>query len=116
VVDRRKLVRVIARADRVRQFARSDADIAEEIRERVVDALDVRDVTVSVREGRVLLEGQLDFEDDLERLPHAVARVPGVVSVDAHVEARSSAQSGPPGPQSRAFDEIGRRLDVARNY
>jgi predicted transcriptional regulator len=88
VVDRGKLVGVIARADLVRHFARSDAEIAKDIRERVIDPLDVRDVVPSVDRGRVILEGELDLEDDLDRLPHAVSQVPGVVSVETRVAVR----------------------------
>jgi CBS domain-containing protein len=88
VVDRGELVGVISRTDLVRHFARADAEIAHDIELDVVEALPVPDVVVHVENGEVVLEGEVDRQADLECLPHAVARVAGVVAVRSHVTLR----------------------------
>jgi CBS domain-containing protein len=79
------LVGIITRADLVRAFARTDAEIEREIREEVVrQALwidDDRDLEVQVHRGEVKLAGEFERRSDAELLPDFVARVPGVVSV-----------------------------------
>lgn len=88
VVDRGRVVGVISRADCTREFARADASIADDIRTSVIEALPVPDVSVSVRNGRVLLNGVVDCEKNRACLPHAVLQVPGVVAVDSRVRVR----------------------------
>jgi CBS domain-containing protein len=81
-----KLVGIVTRADVVRAFARSDEEIKREIREDVVergfweepDAVDI-----SVSDGDVVLSGTVQSNVVADGLPHAVERVPGVVSVDS---------------------------------
>ncbi len=84
VVEDGALVGIVTRADLVRAFARSDAEIAREIREDVVARsmwLDKRSVQVSVEGGDVVLAGKLDRRSEAEALPALVARVPGVIDV-----------------------------------
>jgi len=88
VFDRGTLVGVISRADLVRHFARSDADIERDVREDVINTLLVPDVGVRVDDGRVFLDGEVDHEADLRCLRHAVSRVPGVVAIDSRVKLR----------------------------
>ena len=86
VVDSGHLVGIVTRTDLVRAFVRSDDEIAQEIRERgllkrywVVPS----SVSVSVDEGNVLLEGEVDTEDLGESIVAYIGRIPGVVSVES---------------------------------
>ena len=83
VVDSGKLVGIVTRADLMRALARSDAEIAAEIRELVVKHVlaDPRSLEIEVRDGEVTLGGALDNDADVAVLPKLVARVPGVVGV-----------------------------------
>lgn len=78
------LVGIVTRADLVRAFVRSDAEIAAEIRHDIVGRalwLDEKRVRVEVDNGEVTLAGQLDGHGDAELLPVLVAKVPGVTGV-----------------------------------
>lgn len=91
VSDEGKLVGIVTRADVVRAFARSDAEIAREIEEEILRRtlwLEPGSVTVSVADGVVTLQGQVESEADAELLPVFVSRVPGVVEVRADVRPR----------------------------
>lgn len=84
VVEDGKLVGIVTRADLVRAFVRSDAEIAQEIRDDVVVRglwLDKHTVQVEVEDGEVTLAGRLDNRADAEVLEALVSRVPGVVGV-----------------------------------
>ncbi len=84
VDDEGKLVGIVTRADLVRAFVRSDEEIAREIREDVVMHtlwIAPESVAVSVQDGEVTLNGQVETKADAELLPAFVQRVPGVVSV-----------------------------------
>jgi CBS domain-containing protein len=88
VDDGGTLLGIVSRADLVRAFVRSDAEIAREIREDVVlhtlwiapEQLDVQ-----VDNGTVTLAGQVETKDDAELLPEFVRRVPGVVDVQSQL-------------------------------
>jgi CBS domain-containing protein len=83
VVDGR-LVGVVTRADLVRAFVRTDAEIAQEIREDVVVRglwLDKHSVQVKVDDGEVTLGGRVDSRTDADLLQALVGRVAGVVGV-----------------------------------
>ncbi|HUK95359.1 MAG TPA: CBS domain-containing protein [Gaiellaceae bacterium] len=83
VVDEGKLVGIVTRADLVRAFVRSDAEIAEEIREELVVGhfgLDRRSVAVEVEDGEVMLGGRLQSRAEAELLVALVGAVPGVVT------------------------------------
>ena len=85
-VEDGKLVGIVTRADLVRAFVRSDAEIAQEIRDDVVVRevwLDKHSVQVEVEDGEVTLAGTLDNRADAEVLEALVRRVPGVVGVDS---------------------------------
>jgi CBS domain-containing protein len=84
VVAAGKLVGIVSRADLVRAFARSDAEIAHEIREDVVGhhlLLEPHVVGVEVEAGEVLLSGALGRRSQADLLPKLVSTVPGVVAV-----------------------------------
>jgi CBS domain-containing protein len=89
VVERRSLVGIVTRADLVRAFARSDDDIAAEIRTEILPSLSLspNEVSIGVERGVVTLAGDLE-ELDLAELPRAVKRVVGVVRVEWEREAR----------------------------
>ncbi len=85
VVRQGHLVGIVTRADLVRAFARSDEEIAREIREQVAlqEAIWLDDGKVDVRvdAGETTLEGSVRRRGDAEVLPKIVAAVPGVVGV-----------------------------------
>jgi len=84
VVDRDRLLGIVTRADLVRAFVRSDAEIAREIRDDVImRALWIAPerVAVSVDRGEVQLSGEVETQAEAELVPKFVQRVPGVVSV-----------------------------------
>lgn len=91
VVEDGKLVGILTRADVVRAFSRSDAEIAEEIRSDILRRtfwLEPGRVSVTVVDGAVTLEGEVETAADEEVLPALVARVPGVVVVHAELRSR----------------------------
>jgi CBS domain-containing protein len=88
VTDDGVLVGIVTRADLVRAFVRSDAEIAAEIREDVVlRALWIvpEQVTVAVEDGAVELSGHVGTRADAELASALTRRVPGVVSVTSNV-------------------------------
>jgi CBS domain-containing protein len=88
VVEEGLLVGIVTRADLVRAFTRSDADIAEEIRTEVLGRTlwaEEGSVEVEVSHGAVSLSGRLDRRGDAELLERLAARVPGVISVASSV-------------------------------
>jgi len=92
VVENGKLVGIVTRADIVRAFTRSDAELVDEIRGDILRRtfwLEPGSVAVDVVDGHVTLRGEVETEADQELLPHFVARVPGVISVDADLSSRS---------------------------
>ncbi len=88
VDDNDELVGIVTRADLVRAFVRSDADIAREIREDVIlHTLWIvpDELTITVDNGAVTLGGEVETKSDAELLPEFVRRVPGVISVDSRL-------------------------------
>ncbi|MCS7006311.1 MAG: CBS domain-containing protein [Gaiellaceae bacterium] len=88
-----KLVGIVTRADVVRAFARSDAEIAREIEHEILQRtlwLEPGSVTVAVVDGVVTLRGEVESEADAELLPVFVSRVPGVVEVRSDVRPRET--------------------------
>ncbi len=88
VLDGGRVVGIITRADLVRAFARSDEEIAHEIREDVIRRtlwIDPALVAVEVEEGAVRLSGQVQTRTDASLVERFAARVPGVVSLESSV-------------------------------
>jgi CBS domain-containing protein len=84
VDDERRLIGIVTRADLVRAFVRSDAEVEQEIREDVLHRtmwLEPGGVGVEVEGGEVRLTGEVETRVDAEILPRLVQRVPGVVGV-----------------------------------
>jgi CBS domain-containing protein len=81
VVRQGRLVGVVTRADLVRAFARSDEEIAREVREQITlqDGmwLGNRTADVRVEAGETALTGSVRRRRDAELLPKIVAAVPG---------------------------------------
>jgi CBS domain-containing protein len=91
VVEDGSLIGIVSRADLVRAFVRTDAEIKREIEEDAIRRalwLDPTDVEVAVEEGRVTLHGTVSSDTDAELLHTFVRRVPGVVDVTSDVRVR----------------------------
>lgn len=85
VLDHGRLQGIVTRQDIVRAFARSDRELAEQIRHEVLLHtlwIDPATVEVAVDEGKVSLTGTVDTRTIAEMIPAYVSLVPGVVSVD----------------------------------
>jgi CBS domain-containing protein len=87
VVDGGELVGIVTRHDLVRAFARSDREIAFDIEQVIRRSfwLPPETIEVSVERGDVSLSGVVDSDAVQAALAAEVARVPGVVSVDARI-------------------------------
>lgn len=89
VVDEEgKIVGLLSRADIVRAFTRTDAEIMREIRDEVILRtlwISPERVNVTVSKGEVTLTGQVETKTDAELLPRFVERVAGVVSVKSNL-------------------------------
>jgi CBS domain-containing protein len=85
VVRNGRLVGIVTRADLVRAFARSDAEVVREVRKQAEYLLALADdfsqVDVCLREGDVWLTGRVRRRSSAEELRLHVARIPGVVGV-----------------------------------
>lgn len=84
VVENGKLIGIVTRADLVRAFVRSDAEILAEINDDVLRrALWVSPelVSVTVSKGDVTIAGAVETKAEAELLVRFVHSVPGVVSV-----------------------------------
>ena len=82
--DEERLIGIITRADLVRAFVRSDAEVEHEIREDVMRRtlwIEPDTIVVQVENGEVRLSGEVQTKSDAELIPTFVQRVPGVVSV-----------------------------------
>lgn len=88
VVAKGKLVGIVSRADVLRAFGRTDAELEQEIKEDVLrDALWLvpESFEVHVDHGVASLRGEVDSPGDAEALVRFVRRVPGVVDVSAEL-------------------------------
>ena len=102
VDDKSRLVGIVTRADLVRAFVRSDAEIKREIREELLERVLLLEtpaaVTVEVDQGEVTLAGTLPMRTDAELLLALVARVPGVVAVDSSIDWQQEGPTEHPAP------------------
>jgi CBS domain-containing protein len=88
VVSDGRLVGIVTRADLVRAFHRSDAEIEEQLREEVLrDMLWVLPETLRlvVEDGVVTVEGAVESEATAEAVVYCMRQVPGVVEVHARL-------------------------------
>jgi CBS domain-containing protein len=82
------LLGIVTRADLVRAFVRTDAELAKEIRNDVLLRslwIPPDRVEVAVEDGAVTLTGEVENRATAEMLPGFVQRVPGVVTVRSDV-------------------------------
>jgi CBS domain-containing protein len=80
---------IVTRADLVRVFTRSDEEIAREIKDEIlVRTMWIREdaIEVDVQDGEVSLSGELRDTIDRELLMRLINQVPGVVSVETHLQ------------------------------
>jgi CBS domain-containing protein len=85
VIRHGRLVGIVSRADLVRAFARSDEDVAGEVREQVEYFLALEDdfsqLEITVEGGEVKVGGRVLRRSTAEGLPGHIARIAGVVTV-----------------------------------
>ena len=96
--DEDRLIGIITRADLVRAFVRSDAEIEREIRDDVIRRtlwLEPDMIQIEVAHGEVRLAGEVETQIDAELIPTFVQRVPGVVSVLSKLRWREENGSRP---------------------
>lgn len=86
VVEDGRLVGIVSRADLIRAYLRSDAELEREIREEVLGRelwVDTSDMTLRVRDGVVLVGGTVDRRSTAELVVSHAARVAGVLAVES---------------------------------
>ena len=91
VVRDGELVGIMTRSDLVRAFVRGDAEIHDEIVHELLGRtlwLEQDAVEAEVRDGSVLLTGEVRTRSDAALLERLVTRVPGVVAVEARLHWR----------------------------
>jgi CBS domain-containing protein len=88
VLDGKRLVGIVTRADLVRAFARGDDAIEQEIWSDVVLRgvhVNPRLLQIRIEGGEVTVSGEVETRGKAERLVEYLERVPGVVSVRSDV-------------------------------
>jgi CBS domain-containing protein len=89
-----RLVGIISRADVLRVFLRSDESIRKEVLHGLLDEMPLLGrgrVQVSVQDGVVTMQGDVESGSLTGLLVRLVAAVPGVVGVENHLRAAPSA-------------------------
>jgi CBS domain-containing protein len=82
------LLGIVTRADLIRAFIRTDAEIERELKEDILERImwiDTGKVEISVQDGVAALSGRLTIRSDVDLLNRLVARVPGVVEIESTV-------------------------------
>jgi CBS domain-containing protein len=88
VIERGELVGIVTRHDLVRAFARSDSELERDIREEAFSGITwTEDLELTVKDGEVVLRGEIDSKYDAEAVPDRIRAIPGVVSVDSELSA-----------------------------
>lgn len=82
-----KVAGIVTGGDIVRAFARSDEELAGELRDIIENQFWIPpgQVRASVKRGEVTLIGEVDLQGTAESLTEAVRRVPGVVEVESNL-------------------------------
>jgi CBS domain-containing protein len=91
-----KLVGIVSRPDLVSAFARSDEEIALDVREDVLLRsfwMTPGEVEVSVRNGEVSVTGTVESDLLAQIIPETVQRVPGVVRVKPKLAVHANDES-----------------------
>jgi CBS domain-containing protein len=91
VTENGRLVGIVARADLVRAFTRSDAEIAKDVNAILIDRfwLQPTAVIADVSEGHVTVAGEVDSSETAAVLKETLRQLPGVASVNAALMSRS---------------------------
>src|SRR5579864_859414 len=87
-----KLVGIVTRADLVRAFHRTDAEIEAEIREEVIRGalwIDPETLSLAVEDGVVTVSGPVGSDLDAAAVVPCIRRVPGVVDVRPQLHSRA---------------------------
>jgi CBS-domain-containing membrane protein len=101
VDDVGRLLGIVSRADLVRLFVRPDEDIRREVREDVIHhdlRIDPATILVGVKDGIVVLQGQLERSSLIAALVRLVEGVDGVIAVENRLECTNKTRSGVPQP------------------
>ncbi len=88
VLDRGRLVGIVSRADLVRAYLRSDAELEREIREEVLTRElweDPSEIVATVADGVVHLAGTVDRRSTAALIARHVTRLEGVMAVDSEL-------------------------------
>jgi CBS domain-containing protein len=88
VVDGGHLVGIVSRADVLKAYLRSDADLLDDIVEGVIRGsmwLDPETIAVEVDDGVVRLQGKVDRRSEVEILSRLTLAVEGVIAVESSV-------------------------------
>lgn len=91
VVDGDKLVGIVSRADVLKSYLRTDADIRSDVVEGVVRGsmwLDPSSFEVTVDDGVVRIQGEVDRRSDVDILTTLILGVEGVIDVDPSLTSR----------------------------
>lgn len=81
IVDGVRVVGMVTRRDLVRMMARTDAEIAADVRQKLVSLRPADRWRVSVRDGRAWIDDEFEDLADLRVAEHLAATVPGVFVV-----------------------------------
>lgn len=109
VVEHGRLVGLVSRADLVRAFVRSDAQLADVIRDEVLKRilwLDPTHYRVGVTDGVARISGRADRRSTAEMIARAIEAVPGIVRVDSDVTWGVDDDRIPVGTAERAWPSI----------
>jgi CBS domain-containing protein len=91
VVDGDRLVGIVSRADVLKSYLRTDADLRADVVEGVIRGsmwLDPSGFDVTVDEGVVRIHGELDRRSDVDILTRLILGVEGVIDVDPSLTSR----------------------------
>jgi CBS domain-containing protein len=96
-----RVVGIVSRADLLKVFLRSDAEIHDDVKESVLRRalwLEPHDVKVTVRDGVVLLKGQVEQRSMIPLVVELASDVEGVVGVDSRLDYEVDDESARPLP------------------
>jgi CBS domain-containing protein len=88
VVENGRLVGIVTRADLVRAYLRTDAELTATIRDDVLHRvlwLDPAAFEVAVEQGEASVRGHVDRRSTVRAIEEAVAMVPGIISTSVDV-------------------------------
>jgi len=106
VVEHGRLVGIVSRADVLKSYLRSDADILSDVVEGVIKGsmwLDPKSVDVAVEDGVVRMHGEVARRSDVEILGRLTLSVEGVIGVESSVKFRFDDRHVAP-PREQRFE------------